>query len=174
LALGETSSTAFPGDRGKATETGLANHVSNSDIHVTAADKTNWNNKVDKVDGKGLSTNDFTTTYMNKLNGIAAGAEVNVQADWNITDSTSDAYIKNKPGIDTTVNSGSSNLITSGGTYTALAETERTVAAALAEFKTAYLDTLDSPERMQKFMYYMAANLLSYWNTQGVSFILQG
>ena len=32
-----------------------------------------------------------------KLNNIAEGAEVNVQSDWNITDTTSDAYIKNKP-----------------------------------------------------------------------------
>jgi hypothetical protein len=34
--------------------------------------------KVDKVSGKGLSTNDFTTTLKNKLDGIASGAEVNV------------------------------------------------------------------------------------------------
>ena len=32
-----------------------------------------------------------------KLNGIATGAEVNIQSDWNVTDSTSDAFIKNKP-----------------------------------------------------------------------------
>lgn len=31
-------------------------------------------NKVDKVDGKGLSTNDYTTTEKNKLAGIEAGA----------------------------------------------------------------------------------------------------
>ena len=36
------------------------------------------NNKVDKEDGKGLSTNDYTTTEKNKLAGIAAGAQVNV------------------------------------------------------------------------------------------------
>ena len=30
--------------------------------------------KVDKVNGKGLSTNDFTTAYKNKLDGIANGA----------------------------------------------------------------------------------------------------
>ena len=54
-------------------------------------------NKVDKVSGKGLSTNDYTTSEKNKLNGIASGAEVNVQSDWSITDTTSDAYIKNKP-----------------------------------------------------------------------------
>lgn len=56
-------------------------------------------NKVDKVSGKGLSTNDYTTTEKNKLAGIAAGAEVNVQPDWDEADSTSDAYIKNKPVI---------------------------------------------------------------------------
>ena len=32
-----------------------------------------------------------------KLNGIATGAEANVQADWNSTNSSSDAFIKNKP-----------------------------------------------------------------------------
>lgn len=34
--------------------------------------------KVDKVDGKGLSTNDYTTAEKNKLSGIASGAQVNV------------------------------------------------------------------------------------------------
>ena len=34
-----------------------------------------------------------------KLNGIATGAEVNVQSDWNQTTTTADDYIKNKPTI---------------------------------------------------------------------------
>ena len=34
-----------------------------------------------------------------KLNGIATGAEVNVQSDWNQTTSTADDYIKNKPTL---------------------------------------------------------------------------
>lgn len=42
-------------------------------------------NKVDKVSGKGLSTNDYTTTEKNKLSGIADGAEVNQNAFSNIT-----------------------------------------------------------------------------------------
>lgn len=45
----------------------------------------------------------FTTEYETKLNGIEAGAEVNVQSDWNVTDATSDAYIKNKPTIPSAV-----------------------------------------------------------------------
>lgn len=54
---------------------------------------------VAKEDGKGLSTNDYTTAEKDKLAGIAAGAEVNVQSDWNQTTTTADDYIKNKPTI---------------------------------------------------------------------------
>ncbi len=36
-----------------------------------------------------------------KLDGIASGAEANVQSDWSVTDTGSDAYIKNKPTIPT-------------------------------------------------------------------------
>ena len=42
-------------------------------------------NKVDKVDGMGLSANDYTTDEKNKLSGIATGAEVNQNAFSNIT-----------------------------------------------------------------------------------------
>ena len=41
----------------------------------------------------------FTTEYETKLNGIEAGAEVNVNADWNA--SSGDAQILNKPSIPT-------------------------------------------------------------------------
>ena len=61
--------------------------------HVHPSDTT----KVDKVDGKGLSTNDYTDDEKSKLAGIAAGAEVNVNADWNAT--SGDAQILNKPTI---------------------------------------------------------------------------
>ena len=40
-----------------------------------------------KEAGKGLSTNDYTTAEKTKLSGIAAGAEVNVQANWAESDS---------------------------------------------------------------------------------------
>jgi hypothetical protein len=125
--------------------------------------------KVDKVEGKGLSTNDYVTadktkvTNINevveavtknitatciyitldrrnlvtnvvknielklpasttalaglmlpsdktKLNGIAAGAEVNVNADWNAT--KGDALILNKPTLSTVATSGSYNDLT--------------------------------------------------------------
>lgn len=61
----------------------------NSNFDIDAAMNDNWDmidnavsdlsgNKVDKVSGKGLSTNDYTTTEKNKLSGIASGAQVNV------------------------------------------------------------------------------------------------
>lgn len=55
------------------------------------------NSKVDKVAGKGLSTEDYTTAEKSKLAGIQAGAEVNVQADWAQSNNTQDDFIKNKP-----------------------------------------------------------------------------
>ena len=45
----------------------------------------------------GLMTSDM----LSKLNGIAAGAEVNVQPNWTQTNTTADDYIKNKPTIPT-------------------------------------------------------------------------
>lgn len=41
---------------------------------VTDTEKTTWNNKVDKVSGKGLSTNDFTSSYKKKLDNLSSAA----------------------------------------------------------------------------------------------------
>lgn len=47
-------------------------------------DAFNENKFVQKVNGKDLSTNDFSNTYKNKLDGIAAGAQVNVVNEINV------------------------------------------------------------------------------------------
>ena len=70
-----------------------------AEANLASALATKINGKVDAVQGKGLSTNDFTDALLEKLNGIAAGAEVNVQADWNQTTDTADDFIKNKPTL---------------------------------------------------------------------------
>lgn len=54
-------------------------------------------NKVDKVAGKDLSSNDYDDLSALKLSGIEEGAEKNVQADFLQSDETADDYIKNKP-----------------------------------------------------------------------------
>lgn len=64
----------------------------------------------------------FTSSEKTKLQGIAAGAEVNVQSDWSVTDSTSDAYIANKPTIPTKVSdlTNDSGFTTNTGTITGI------------------------------------------------------
>jgi hypothetical protein len=58
-----------------------------------------------------------------KLDGIAAGAEVNVQPDWNQATTTADDFIKNKPtipvaadGSETKVSAGTNVTVTGAGT----------------------------------------------------------
>ena len=88
------------GETGSFDDSALSSYALKSEIPDISG-------KVDKVDGKGLSTNDFTNDLKNKLNGIAAGAEVNVQSDWNAT--SGDALILNKPSLATVATSGSYN-----------------------------------------------------------------
>lgn len=90
-------------------------HIANTVIHVTAAEKESWDNKVDPEEGKGLSENDFTDALKAKLEGIEAGAEVNVQSDWAETDTTADSFIQHKPEIP----DHTSDLINDSGFITA-------------------------------------------------------
>ena len=59
--------------------------------HLKLLIKNALDGKVDKVSGKGLSTNDYTTTEKNKLSGIEAGA--------------------NKTTVDTVLNTASTNPV---------------------------------------------------------------
>ena len=88
---------------------------------VTDAEKTEWSGKADTSDiPTALSqlTNDdnyvqdehyqhtdnnYTDNEKNKLADIESGAEANVQSDWNESDTSSDAYILNKPTIPSVV-----------------------------------------------------------------------
>ena len=78
-------------------DVGLSNVDNTSDIDkpISTATQQALDLKVDKVVGKQLSTEDYTTTEKTKLAGIQSGAEVNVNADWNATNG--DAQILNKP-----------------------------------------------------------------------------
>ena len=85
------------------TSLGLGNVDNTSDVNkaISSATQTALDLKVDKITGKGLSSEDYTTAEKTKLGTIATGAEVNVNADWNAT--TGDAVILNKPTIPTAV-----------------------------------------------------------------------
>lgn len=78
--------------------------IDNTDRLITPAvlrgvlnDIAQWaqDDKVDKVTGKGLSEEDFTTILLNKLNGIEPGAEVN-----EVSASDLNNYIQKNSGIE--------------------------------------------------------------------------
>jgi hypothetical protein len=89
IATGDTHAAAASGDfiyihsHGTLAEglykatTSIAQNATLSGSNVTAATGGGLNTKVDKVSGKGLSTNDYTTTEKTKLAGIEIGAQVN-------------------------------------------------------------------------------------------------
>lgn len=94
--IGEVAGTAYDGSKGKAIADKINEHVAKTDnphnvtkaqIGLDNVDNTSdklkpisdatqlaLNEKVDKVAGKSLTSNDFTDTLKNKLDGIAANA----------------------------------------------------------------------------------------------------
>jgi hypothetical protein len=68
-------------------------NTSDADKPISTATETALAGKVDKETNKSLMTADEHT----KLNGIEAGAQVNVQLDWEQNNSNADDFIKNKP-----------------------------------------------------------------------------
>ena len=101
-------------------ENGLAHLWQRIKLLVT----NNVSNKVDKVSGKGLSTNDYTNAEKTKLAGIAEGAQKNVQPAWALT--SGDGAIKNKPTIPTKV-----SQLTNDSNYQDDTEVEASIATNL-------------------------------------------
>ena len=92
---------------GTNVQTFTANATSNKTANITVPTKTSelTNDSNFVADASYVHTdNNYTTTEKNKLAGIAAGAEVNVQSNWTQTNSSADDYIKNKPTIPTVNN----------------------------------------------------------------------
>jgi len=84
--------------------------------------KTALEKKIDKAEGKSLSTNDLTATLKthydtaythSQATHAPTDAEKNVQSDFNETNSTSDSFIKNKPNLDLKVDKVTGKSLTS-------------------------------------------------------------
>ena len=91
---------------------GSANQVLKTD----GSGNLDWTTTTDTTysvqDGE-LSQNNFTDADHTKLDGIAAGAEVNVQSDWN--SSSGDNQILNKPTVPTVTGSTNNTICTVTG-----------------------------------------------------------
>ena len=107
-------------------DVGLGNvdNTSDSAKPISTDTQTALNTKVDKVAGKGLSTEDYTTTEKNKLSGIATGATAN----------SSDATLLARANHTGTQ---SADTITDGTTNKAFTATEKTKLSGVATGATA-------------------------------------
>lgn len=97
LDIGTTEGTAYEGSKGKALE----------------------NNKVDKVEGKQLSTNDYTTAEKTKLAGIEDNA-LNQTSINNLIGTAINSLSKNSIGLGNVDNTSDKNKPVSTATQTAL------------------------------------------------------
>ena len=103
LTVGEKLSDTF-GKLSKAISD-LISHINDNIRHITSTERENWDDAYNKRhihSNKDLLDNitaSYTAEEKNKLDRIQDGAQINVQSDWNISDSDSDAYIKNKPSV---------------------------------------------------------------------------
>ena len=80
-------------------ELNFRTHIDDTSIGVNADDELYVKSlSADRLTN-GTNNKVFTASEQTKLAGIAVGAEVNVQSDWNETNTSSDAFIKNKPTI---------------------------------------------------------------------------
>ena len=75
---------------------------------------------------------EFTQVEKDKLGGIPAGAEVNVQSDWNQTNTGDDSFIRNKPTIPT--GSGASTFVALTDTPPALGANGTVLGVEMPEF----------------------------------------
>lgn len=79
----------------------------------------------------------ITPEEVQKLSGIQAGAEVNVQSNWNTADSNDDSYIQNKPAM----------MLLTPDDYISLSESEGVLGIGLAITTGSY--TVDDPTPSQ-------------------------
>jgi hypothetical protein len=118
----------------------------------------------------------MSSTDKTKLDGIATGAEVNVQSDWNAT--TGDAFIKNKPTLGTASASAATDFVSvSGDTMTgALTINQNGDAINLRSTTNAQPSRItfssDVPAAQIGYIEYSHVNTASYGS--GESFVIGG
>ena len=110
----------------------LTDYYNKTEINTLLSSKVNTSDLATETTNGLMSSTDKA-----KLNGIASGANVNVQSDWNQTDTSKDDFIKNKPTIPTQLSDLSGTLpISQGGTGATTAEDALTNIGAAASSHT--------------------------------------
>lgn len=107
----------------KANASDLTSHTGNSTVHITSDERTKWNAAKTHADSAHAPSD----------------AEANVQSDWNVTDTASDAYIKNKPTIPT-----NNNQLTNGAGYQTASQVSTAIANAVKDIASFEFEVVTS------------------------------
>ena len=93
LLFGNEAGTVFEGSAGKELEDSVNVHKADNSRHISNEERTEWNDTSSKkhVHNNKGTLDKLTQTMLDKLADVAEGAQVNVQADWNVSDTSSDA-----------------------------------------------------------------------------------
>lgn len=138
------------------------NKALSSDITLEATDVLS-SAQQDAVNS-GVTSSDVT-----KLSGIESGAEVNVQANWNESDTTSDAYIQNKPTIPAA--QVQSNWSEADTTAPSFIQNKPTIPAAQVQSDWTEADTTDPSYIQNKPTIPPEMTILSYGHSTWADFI---
>jgi len=141
-----------------------ASTLSSLTISSISGLQTALNSKQNSESGKGLSTNDLTNALLSKLNGIATGAQVNVQTNWNGSGSSA---ILNKPNnfIYTTSSVTDLNDVLSAGSGYVITDAERSKLSNIDVNPTTRVIT-DGSDSLTVPVSGAQANVKSNWNEQ--------
>lgn len=97
VALGETQGTAYEGSKGKALKDAFDAHEADTDIHITASERTAWNAKYDKP-GTGIPKTDLADDVQASLGKADTALQASDIADK--ADKVSGATADNFAGLD--------------------------------------------------------------------------
>ena len=97
VALGETQGTAYEGSKGKALKDAFDAHEADTDIHITASERTAWNAKYDKP-GTGIPKTDLADDVQASLGKADTALQASDIADK--ADKVSGATADNLAGLD--------------------------------------------------------------------------
>ena len=158
----------------------LVDDTGNTNLFVTSSEKSTWSGKQDTltagnnitISGTTISATDTTyddaTTSASglmsaadktKLDGISTGAEVNVQANWNETNTDSDAYIQNKPTIPDELSD-----LTDDSTHRLVTDTEKSTWNGKQDVIQYSTMPVASAELEGKIVQYVGGSTLDYTN----------
>ena len=150
IALGETSSTAYAGDKGKANATAIANHKNDTVSHITADERTAWNGKwtYDEATIKAVKVSNATKADSATTAGSCTGNAATATNATNHISNTNNPHsvTKEQVGLGNVGNFKAVSTVASQGlTSTEKSNARANIGAGTSNFSGSYNDLTNKP-----------------------------